>query len=168
MSTTKEIEKFPEEWQKVFRGEIPWDYKDFLKATKWYSALLKKPKEQWRPLKGSLVMELKGKITELRINKNIPENQFQFYLRKRYGKLAHSHLFRFLQIDDFLTEHKEDLVKEGLAIKREGPSDSIRGEVIKVLCAEPYAKEQMSENGHVEHKFDYEKVIAKVRALISN
>jgi hypothetical protein len=167
MPVDKKIEDYPQEWQKVFRGEIPWDYQDFLKATKWYSTLLKKPKDQWKPLKGSLILELKGKITELRINKNDAYNQFDFYLRKKYGTLARAHGYRFLQIDDFLTEHKERLFKEGLAIKRKH-GDDIRGEMIKVLCAEPYTKEQMSKNGHLEHKFDYEKVIAKARTLISN
>ena len=116
-----------------------------------------------------------GTITErvvLRVDNTL--NQIAFFIYDRYGTesvtVAASHLWRYTEINQFLTEHEDRLKEEGLIrneeeglIRNEGDQVYIAEALLDVLATTCYEGVRADSSGDVGRTFHPERVIEKAK-----
>ena len=75
-----------------------------------------------------------------------------------------AHFIRHQQLLEFLSEKKDDLIKEGL-IKEDGSRTIYQSVLIDTLCVLPLTQEKLGPNGDKIYTFSYQEVVsaAKIR-----
>ena len=153
----------------VQTGVIPWSFaglSEVLDKRKWLSET---PHDDWDRERRilSLVDTETGAITErvvLRVDNTL--NQIAFFIYDRYGTesvtVAASHLWRYTEINQFLTEHEDRLKEEGL-IRNEGDQVYIAEALLDVLATTCYEGVRADSSGDVGRTFHPERVIEKAK-----
>jgi hypothetical protein len=156
---------FDEEAMK--KGTVPWSAKECAEVMEWYHRTITMPKDDWDlDERGLLLQDADGKVSALKFNMFQPVNQFGFYMAKRYSPdVMPYHTYRFMQIMDFLSEHQQDLFRDGFARHGGEEFSEIRGEVLEALCTLPFTKSRKSEDGGEWYTFDYEEVVSEAHEL---
>jgi len=152
------------------KGTVPWSARECAEVMEWYHRTITTPKDDWDlDERGLLFQDAEGKVSELRFNMFQPMNQFGFYMTRRYAPdVMPYHTYRFMQIMDFLSEHQQDLLRDGLARHGGEEFSEVRGEVLEALCTLPFTKCTKSDDGGESYTFDYEEVVSKARDLIDH
>jgi len=152
----------------VKKGTVPWSAKECAEVMEWYHRTITTPKDDWDlDERGLQFPDGEGKVSALTFNMFHPINQFGFYMAKRYAPdVMPYHTYRFMQIMDFLSEHQQDLLREGLARYGGEEFSEVRGEVLEALCILPFTKSTKCDDGGESYTFDYEEVVSKARELI--
>jgi len=160
-----ELEKeFQQDIEKSFRGEIPWNPEDFKKVAEWFHVLVNKPKDDWDLSEKGIILENEGKISKLRFNKMLPENQLAFFMLDAFGpKVFRTQFIRCHKIAQFIKKNRDRLEKDRLTIKGKDV-DALSSELLEALCVLPFSKIDKRRK-HQSHEFNYREVVQKAKEI---
>lgn len=159
---------------RIRSGEIPWNFEDLGAVMTYIADLYHTPKDDWnRKRKGVSFAEPDGSVTRLEFNPDMPLNQVMLWLTDRLRSRGvsqeetMSHMWRFMEIQAFMTDHAPRLRETGLI--RDDPDDpagaSISGALLKVLASARYEGVRLGgPDGDPEPTFHPERVIAEALA----
>jgi hypothetical protein len=151
----------------VMKGTVPWSATECAEVIEWYHKTVTTPKDDWDLReRGFVLRDDRGKASGFKLNMLQPINQLGFYMAKRYAPdVMPYYTYRFMLIMDFLSEHQQDLLRDGLARPGGREFNEIRREVLEALCVLPFTKVTKGNDGAEQRAFDYKEVVLKVREL---
>jgi hypothetical protein len=153
-------------WPDWMYGKIPWTLEGLLDALDFDENLRDKPKDDWDLTPKGLTIDLgaEGGIQRIEMNKFHPMNQIAFYLVQKYHdtpenrakELGAAHGFRYMQAKEFLINHMNRLLSDGLA-QRDGKAVSISHGVLNALAVLPFSETGI-ENGNPFARYSYDEL----------
>lgn len=164
----------PEDWDRVFSGEIPWSLEELMDAIERAGSLLDTPHDDWdRRERGLIMLDGEtGERSKLVFNPDVLDNQIAHFLMSRFRERGYdlvtkqSHLFRFMTIRAFLASQAQALINDGL-VRQESDAQlvEVSEALLAVLTESRYdAVTENPETGQVERSFDYEAVVFRAKA----
>ena len=147
-----------EHLSQVSAGTVPWDVDQCIELMQFQTNLSETPKDDWdlteRPL-GS----------NLRLNMFAPMNQLGMYaVGKLDEKFAHHHMWRLMQIMQFLDDNTDALIERGFCRTHEGQREFCRP-LLQALCNLPFNREYTTDKGHEHRTFDFAEVASETERL---
>lgn len=143
----------------VSHGTVQWDVEQCIELMQFQMNLAETPKDDW---------DLRERPVgpDLRLNMFEPMNQLGMYAVGKLDKeYAHHHMWRFMQIMEFLDENIDTFLKRGFCRIVDGQRECCRP-LLEVLCRLPFSRELIEEEGKKYRTFDFSEVAAETERLI--
>ena len=166
-------EEGPVNWEAIHAGSIPWDEDEICAAMDHLHHLSVTPHDDWdrRPEEAIFVDEQGRPTGTIRMNPDRIENQVMGFIRDRSIAAGHdrttimSHMWRFMEVLGFLSEHSEKLIGDGLIRMGDSEVDEMSVHLIRELASAPYQGIRLHPSTREEERtFDYEAVVLRAKA----
>lgn len=155
------------QFEDVGRGLVPWNVDEFMEVVEFYTNLHDTPKDDWDDLKDKqFILEHNDEgESVLRFNAMASMNQLGFYMVKRYPDRVQCphYLYRFMQIQDFLKERRDQLIEDGFAREGDNGVMEFKEAILTALCVLPYSQLNLEDGKH--WGFDYDEVAGHAHML---
>lgn len=168
-------EEGPIKWEAIQAGSIPWDENEIWATMDHHQHLSVTPHDDWdrRPEEAIFVDDGGRPVGTIRLNPDLIENQVIGFIRDRSIAEGHddttviSHMWRFMEIRKFLSEHYEKLIGDDLirSVVEDPEFSAISVHLVRELASASYEGIRVDPSTREEGRtFDYEAVVLRAKA----
>lgn len=159
--------------ERIRSGEIPWSFEGVSELLEHAAKLRHTPRDDWdRKRRGIAIQHEDGTVSSFSFNPDMPINQLGHFLVDKFRKegldreTTMSHLWRFMEIQAFLSEHAEELRRERLIIDDESDPNAalISGGLLRALATSRYEGVRLA-GGDPSRTFHVTKVIEAAKTF---
>jgi len=152
--------------EKMLKGNIPWSTEGLYEAIEHFHWLCDTPHDDWNRREQGLFLadEAKAEVSYLRFNPDQIENQMANWIMNRYEDdpeiVCKSHLWRWMQVRRFMSEHTDRLMEADLLIVTSDEKEGMVSEgLIEVLATSPYEAPDPDDDSGRYWDFDVDMVV---------
>ena len=167
-------EEGPINREPIEAGSIPWDENEICATIDYLHHLSVTPHDDWdRRREEAIFVDEGGRpVGTIRLNPDRIESQVMGFIRDRSIAAGHddttimSHMWRFMEIWGFVSEHSDKLIGNGLIRSVVGdPEVEISVHLVSELASASYEGIRVNPSTRQEERtFDYEAVVLRAKA----